>query len=102
MSTSSQPPEFLKSVIAARDAAPRSSEQQKRARVTLTYAQSLDAKIAGAGGRQLTISGNESMTMTHWLAAYDASGHHGWDSDSFKRRSSAECSTTSATRSAVS
>ncbi|KAG8737073.1 2,5-diamino-6-(ribosylamino)-4(3H)-pyrimidinone 5'-phosphate reductase [Ceratobasidium sp. 414] len=67
MSSSSCPPEFLKSVISARDAAPRSSEQQKRARVTLTYAQSLDAKIAGAGGRQLTISGNESMTMTHWL-----------------------------------
>ncbi|KAG8735957.1 2,5-diamino-6-(ribosylamino)-4(3H)-pyrimidinone 5'-phosphate reductase [Ceratobasidium sp. 428] len=62
-----QPPEFLKSVISARDAAPRSCEQQKRARVTLTYAQSLDAKIAGAGGSQLTISGNESMTMTHWL-----------------------------------
>ncbi|KAG9096779.1 2,5-diamino-6-(ribosylamino)-4(3H)-pyrimidinone 5'-phosphate reductase [Ceratobasidium sp. 370] len=70
MSSSSQPPEFLKSVISARDAAPRSSEQQKRARVTLTYAQSLDAKIAGAGGSQLTISGNESMTMTHWLVRH--------------------------------
>lgn len=67
MSSVTQPPEFLTSIISARDAAARSSEQQKRARVTLTYAQSLDAKIAGAGGQPLTISGAESMTMTHWL-----------------------------------
>jgi len=34
--------------------------------VTLTFAQSIDAKIAGAGGKQLILSGEESMRMTHW------------------------------------
>ncbi len=34
--------------------------------VTLTFAQSLDAKIAGVGGQQLVLSGKESMIMTHW------------------------------------
>lgn len=33
--------------------------------VTLTYAQSLDAKIAGKGGKQVQLSGNESAAMTH-------------------------------------
>lgn len=33
--------------------------------VTLTYAQSLDGKIAGAGGKQLQLSGSESMLLTH-------------------------------------
>jgi 2,5-diamino-6-(ribosylamino)-4(3H)-pyrimidinone 5'-phosphate reductase len=36
--------------------------------VTLTFAQSIDAKIAGAGGKQLILSGEESMRMTHWCA----------------------------------
>ncbi|CAD6926232.1 unnamed protein product [Tilletia caries] len=35
--------------------------------VTLTFAQSLDAKIAGVGGKQLILSGEESMLMTHSL-----------------------------------
>jgi len=35
--------------------------------VTLTFAQSLDAKIAGKNGRQLILSGKESMVMTHWM-----------------------------------
>ncbi|BGO96884.1 hypothetical protein RTG_00327 [Rhodotorula toruloides ATCC 204091] len=35
--------------------------------VTLTYAQSLDGKIAGKGGKQLLLSGQESMTLTHRL-----------------------------------
>ncbi|KAI0639954.1 dihydrofolate reductase-like domain-containing protein [Trametes polyzona] len=35
--------------------------------VTLTFAQSLDAKIAGRGGKQLILSGKESMVMTHWM-----------------------------------
>ncbi|KAH9044325.1 dihydrofolate reductase-like domain-containing protein [Lactarius pseudohatsudake] len=35
--------------------------------VTLTFAQSIDAKIAGAGGKQLILSGEESMKMTHWM-----------------------------------
>lgn len=34
--------------------------------VTLTFAQSMDAKIAGHGGKQLALSGKESMVMTHW------------------------------------
>jgi 2,5-diamino-6-(ribosylamino)-4(3H)-pyrimidinone 5'-phosphate reductase len=36
--------------------------------VTLTFAQSLDGKIAGKGGKQLILSGQESMIMTHWYA----------------------------------
>ncbi|KAF8910163.1 dihydrofolate reductase-like domain-containing protein [Gymnopilus junonius] len=39
----------------------------KRPHTTLTFAQSLDAKIAGAEGRQLILSGEESMIMTHWM-----------------------------------
>ncbi|EGG13175.1 uncharacterized protein MELLADRAFT_114818 [Melampsora larici-populina 98AG31] len=37
----------------------------RRPFVTLTYAQSLDGKIAGVDGRQLRLSGNQSMKMTH-------------------------------------
>jgi 2,5-diamino-6-(ribosylamino)-4(3H)-pyrimidinone 5'-phosphate reductase len=33
--------------------------------VTLTYAQSLDGKISGEGGKQLRLSCEESMIMTH-------------------------------------
>jgi riboflavin biosynthesis pyrimidine reductase len=33
---------------------------------TLTFAQSLDGKIAGINGQQLILSGKESMLMTHW------------------------------------
>ncbi|KIY69713.1 bacterial bifunctional deaminase-reductase [Cylindrobasidium torrendii FP15055 ss-10] len=40
-----------------------------RPSVTLTFAQSLDAKIAGNDGVQLILSGKESMLMTHWLRA---------------------------------
>ncbi|KAJ7446382.1 dihydrofolate reductase-like domain-containing protein [Mycena galericulata] len=35
--------------------------------VTLTFAQSLDGKIGGAGGTPLALSGPDSMVMTHWL-----------------------------------
>ncbi|RKP39511.1 dihydrofolate reductase-like domain-containing protein, partial [Dimargaris cristalligena] len=35
--------------------------------VTLTYAQSLDGKIAGPRGQQLILSGPQSMAMTHQL-----------------------------------
>ncbi|KAI0785320.1 dihydrofolate reductase-like domain-containing protein [Irpex lacteus] len=38
-----------------------------RPHVTLTFAQSIDAKIAGKGGKQLILSGRESMVMTHWM-----------------------------------
>lgn len=42
------------------------SRSPTRPFVTLTFAQSLDAKIAGQGGKQLILSGRESMVMTHW------------------------------------
>lgn len=45
---------------------PHSPEAVRRPYVTLTFAQSLDAKIAGAGGTQLALSGKESLVMTHW------------------------------------
>ncbi|KAI0094478.1 dihydrofolate reductase-like domain-containing protein [Irpex rosettiformis] len=38
-----------------------------RPHVTLTFAQSIDAKIAGQGGKQLALSGKESLVMTHWI-----------------------------------
>ncbi|KZT72903.1 hypothetical protein DAEQUDRAFT_722532 [Daedalea quercina L-15889] len=44
--------------------------EPNRPYVTLTFAQSLDAKIAGQGGKQLALSGNESMLMTHWLRTF--------------------------------
>lgn len=42
------------------------SPDTTRPYVTLTFAQSLDAKIAGKGGQQLALSGKESLIMTHW------------------------------------
>ncbi|KAI9633551.1 dihydrofolate reductase-like domain-containing protein, partial [Dioszegia hungarica] len=41
--------------------------------LTLTWAQSLDAKIAGPRGARVILSGKESMEMTHWMRAM----HHG-------------------------
>ncbi|KAK1923065.1 dihydrofolate reductase-like domain-containing protein [Papiliotrema laurentii] len=38
-----------------------------RPHITLTWAQSLDAKIAGKNGSRVILSGPESMLMTHWL-----------------------------------
>ncbi|VDC08047.1 unnamed protein product [Peniophora sp. CBMAI 1063] len=72
---SSKPLEFLCAVLG------RSDEEQpgtkslsalvspdpSRPYVTLTFAQSLDAKIAGRAGLQLILSGDESMKMTHWM-----------------------------------
>ncbi|KAI9227061.1 MAG: dihydrofolate reductase-like domain-containing protein [Piptocephalis tieghemiana] len=40
---------------------------QTRPYVTLTYAQSLDGKIAGRGNQQLRLSGPSSMILTHYL-----------------------------------
>ena len=40
--------------------------QREKIWTTLTFAQSLDGKIAGTGGKQLILSGKESMLMTHW------------------------------------
>jgi 2,5-diamino-6-(ribosylamino)-4(3H)-pyrimidinone 5'-phosphate reductase len=37
-----------------------------RPHITLTWAQSLDMKIAGPGGARVTLSGAESTLMTHW------------------------------------
>ncbi|KAM0752723.1 bacterial bifunctional deaminase-reductase [Meredithblackwellia eburnea MCA 4105] len=65
--------EFLRSIYPAEliDSLSR-RPQTKRATptrpfVTLTYAQSLDGKIAGPGGTQIRLSGNESMALTHRL-----------------------------------
>lgn len=44
-----------------------------RPHVTLTYAQSLDGCIAGLGGKQLILSGKESMVMTHWCCSQPVS-----------------------------
>ena len=69
------PPSFLAEVLGglAPDVDPGTapipelvSEDTSRPYVTLTFAQSLDAKIAGRGGKQLILSGDESMRMTHW------------------------------------
>ena len=40
-------------------------EEDSPTKVTLTFAQSVDAKIAGRNGRQITLSCQESMVMTH-------------------------------------
>jgi hypothetical protein len=55
-------PPFLSNVL--RDHT--NSPPTHRSHVALTVAQSLDAKIAGPGGHQLILSGNDSMVMTHW------------------------------------
>ncbi|TDL28068.1 bacterial bifunctional deaminase-reductase [Rickenella mellea] len=55
---------FLKDVLTPSSNIGRSNE---RITVTLTFAQSLDAKIAGLGKQQLILSGKESMLLTHWM-----------------------------------
>ena len=55
---------FLKTVLA--HLSNPDDHPSNRPYVTLTFAQSLDAKIAGANGQQLLLSGKESMVMTHW------------------------------------
>lgn len=57
--------EFLSSVLPVPGNS-RLEDEFQRPLVTLTFAQSLDGKIAGKGGRQLILSGKESMLMTHW------------------------------------
>ncbi|KAG0265161.1 2,5-diamino-6-(ribosylamino)-4(3H)-pyrimidinone 5'-phosphate reductase [Mortierella polycephala] len=52
---------FLSDISFAPDEGARSPH------VTLTYAQSLDGKIAGRHGKQLILSGPQSMTATHIL-----------------------------------
>ncbi|KAG2120600.1 dihydrofolate reductase [Suillus discolor] len=58
--------EFLSSVLPVPGNS-RLEDESQRPLVTLTFAQSLDAKIAGKGGKQLILSGRESMLMTHWM-----------------------------------
>ncbi|WWD08437.1 hypothetical protein V865_006549 [Kwoniella europaea PYCC6329] len=43
------------------------SATTSRPHITLTWAQSLDSKIAGPGGQRVILSGPESMLMTHWM-----------------------------------
>ncbi|WVF67943.1 hypothetical protein IAT40_002705 [Kwoniella sp. CBS 6097] len=57
------PPSFLTEHI------PSASATIDRPHITVTWAQSLDSKIAGPGGKRVMISGPESMLMTHWLRA---------------------------------
>lgn len=59
-------PSFLKTALAQLSNTDRPSD---RPYVTLTFAQSLDAKIAAANGQQLILSGIESMVMTHWYVS---------------------------------
>lgn len=71
MNANIQPPEFLTAVLASGPAPPGprlDPDNQTRPYVTLTFAQSLDGKIAGKGNKQLILSGRESMIMTHWYA----------------------------------
>ncbi|KAG7447493.1 bacterial bifunctional deaminase-reductase [Guyanagaster necrorhizus] len=58
------PPQFLTSIL--NRCIPRTLSAV-RPNVTLTFAQSLDAKISGQDGAQLILSGKESMVMTHWM-----------------------------------
>jgi 2,5-diamino-6-(ribosylamino)-4(3H)-pyrimidinone 5'-phosphate reductase len=59
-------PKFLTSVLGSNGPTLKSDEASWRPYVTLTFAQSIDAKIAGRDGQQLILSGRESMIMTHW------------------------------------
>ncbi|KAG0702725.1 dihydrofolate reductase-like domain-containing protein [Suillus ampliporus] len=59
--------EFLSSVLPVSGNSHPEDEGFQRPLVTLTFAQSLDGKIAGRGGKQLILSGRESMLMTHWM-----------------------------------
>ncbi|KAH7923237.1 bacterial bifunctional deaminase-reductase [Leucogyrophana mollusca] len=65
--TRNSPPEFLESVLWSCDQPLPVRKDSNRPYVTLTFAQSLDGKIAGKGGKQLILSGKESMVMTHWM-----------------------------------
>lgn len=52
---------------------PAETSTPQRPRVTLSYAQSLDGSIALGGGRPFSISGQQSLALTHRLrSAHDA------------------------------
>lgn len=60
------PPSFFdKAKLTTHSDSPSPRKAGTRPFVTLTYAQSLDGKIAGVGGKQLRLSGDESMLLTH-------------------------------------
>ncbi len=62
-----EPPQYLTSILNRSIPLPPGA---KRPKVTLTFAQSLDAKISGQNGAQLILSGKESMVMTHWSGPF--------------------------------
>lgn len=68
MSTAAR--EFLLSVLPSQSIKKVDREGKRIPLVTLTFAQSLDGKIAGSKGRQLILSGTESMLMTHWYPLF--------------------------------
>nr|XP_019051138.1 2,5-diamino-6-(ribosylamino)-4(3H)-pyrimidinone 5'-phosphate reductase [Kwoniella bestiolae CBS 10118]OCF30068.1 2,5-diamino-6-(ribosylamino)-4(3H)-pyrimidinone 5'-phosphate reductase [Kwoniella bestiolae CBS 10118] len=49
------------------DHLPTASATTSRPHITVTWAQSLDSKIAGPDGQRVILSGPESMLMTHWM-----------------------------------
>ncbi|KAK8850472.1 hypothetical protein IAR55_004390 [Kwoniella newhampshirensis] len=55
------PPPFLAQHL------PLDKATASRPHITVTWAQSLDSKIAGVGGKRVILSGSESMLMTHWM-----------------------------------
>ncbi|KAG9314141.1 dihydrofolate reductase-like domain-containing protein [Chiua virens] len=61
--------DFLLSVLPSPSIEKFSADGDRIPSVTLTFAQSLDGKIAGSNGKQLILSGAESMLMTHWMRA---------------------------------
>ena len=62
--------ERVRAILAA---APAHRRRTGRPLVTLSYAQSLDGSIADRPGRPLTLSGSQSMILTHGLrASHDA------------------------------
>ena len=67
MSTAAR--EFLLSVLPS-NVEKVDSEGKGIPSVTLTFAQSLDGKIAGKNGKQLILSGPDSMLMTHWYRPF--------------------------------
>lgn len=56
---------FLDGLFHATEASAASRQGRRRPQVTLTFAQTVDGYISGEQGRQLRLSGDESMAMTH-------------------------------------
>jgi riboflavin-specific deaminase-like protein len=71
-STPSQETRVMQRVRAVLDAAPEHRRHTGWPLVTLSYAQSLDGSIADRPGRPLTLSGSQSMILTHGLRSSHA------------------------------